>query len=75
MRALVVLGVLLILFGIAALAVQGVTFFTSERVVDAGPFKVDVQKPHTIVLHPVVGLAALAGGAILVVAGSRARAT
>ena len=75
MRALVVLGVLLILFGIAALAVQGVTFFTAERVVDAGPFKVDVQKPHTIVLHPVVGLAALAGGAILVVAGSRARAT
>ena len=35
MRALVVIGVLLILFGIAALAVQGVTFFTSERVVDA----------------------------------------
>jgi hypothetical protein len=75
MRVLVVLGVLLILFGIAALAFQGVTFFTSERVVDAGPFKLDVQKPHTIVFHPVVGLAALAGGAILVVAGSRARAT
>ena len=69
------LGVLLILFGIAALAFQGVTFFTSERVVDAGPFKVDAQKPHTIVFHPVVGLAALAGGAIMVVAGSRARAT
>jgi hypothetical protein len=73
MRALVVIGVLLILFGVAALAVQGITFFTSERVVDAGPFKVDVQKPHTIVFHPVVGLAALAGGAILVVTGSRRR--
>jgi hypothetical protein len=74
MRALVVIGVLLILFGIAALAFQGVTFFTSERVVDAGPLKVDVQKPHTILLHPVVGLAALAGGAVLVAAGSRRRA-
>ncbi len=73
MRPLVVIGVLLILFGIAALAFQGFTFFTSERVVDAGPFKLDVQKPHTIILHPIVGLAALAGGAVMVVAGSRAR--
>jgi hypothetical protein len=73
MRALVVIGVLLILFGIGALAFQGFTFFTAERVVDAGPFKIDVQKPHTIIFHPVVGLAALAGGAVLVVAGSRTR--
>ena len=74
MRALVVIGVLLILFGVVALAFQGFTFFTTERVVDAGPFKVDVQRPHTIVFHPVVGLAALAGGAVLVIAGSRTRA-
>jgi hypothetical protein len=75
MRALVVIGVLLILFGVAALAFQGLTFFTTERVVDAGPFKVDVQRPHTIIFHPVVGLAALAGGAVLVIAGSRSRAS
>jgi hypothetical protein len=73
MRSLIVIGVLLILFGICALAFQGFTFFTQERVVDAGPFKVDVQKPHTIVLHPIVGLAALAGGVVLVLAGSRTR--
>ena len=42
---------------------------------DAGPFKVDVQRPHTIVFHPAVGLAALAGGAVMVLAGSRARAS
>src|SRR3954447_6234400 len=75
MRPLLVIGVLLILFGIAALAFQGVTFFTTERVVDAGPFAIDVHKPHTIVFHPVVGLAALAGGTIMVVAGSRALKT
>jgi len=74
MRALVVIGVLLILFGVVALAFQGFTFFTTERVVDAGPFKVDVQRPHTIIFHPVVGLAALAGGAVLVIVGSRSRA-
>jgi hypothetical protein len=70
-----VIGVLLILFGIVALTVQGFTFFTTDRVVDAGPFAIDVHKPHTIVFHPVVGLAALAGGVVLVLAGSRAHAT
>jgi hypothetical protein len=73
MRPLVFIGVLLVLFGIAALAFQGFTFFTTERVVDAGPFKLDVQKPHTIAFHPIVGLAALAGGAVMIIAGSRAR--
>ncbi len=73
MRALVVIGVLLILFGIVALGFQGFTFFTSERVVDAGPFHVDVQRPHTIIFNPIVGIAALIGGAVLVMAGSRAR--
>jgi hypothetical protein len=73
MRPLILIGVLLILFGICALVFQGFTYFTQERVVDAGPLKVDVQKPHTIVFHPVVGIAAVAGGAVMVVAGSRAR--
>lgn len=71
MRILAIIGVLLILFGILALGFQGVTFFTQERVVDAGPVKVDVAKPHTIVFHPVAGIAALAAGLVLVVVGSR----
>jgi uncharacterized membrane protein HdeD (DUF308 family) len=74
MKALVVIGVLLIVLGILALGFQGVTYFTHERVVDAGPFTVDVQKPHTIILHPLVGIAAVAGGAVMVLAGSLARA-
>jgi uncharacterized membrane protein YidH (DUF202 family) len=74
MRALVVIGVLLILFGIVALVVPGVTFFTTDRAVDAGPFKVDVQRPHTIVFNPIAGIVAVAAGVVMVVAGSRARA-
>jgi hypothetical protein len=75
MRFLVVIGVLLILFGIGALVFQGITFFTTDRVVDAGPFHVDVQKPHTIIFHPLVGIAALASGAVLVLVGARSRAS
>jgi len=73
MRPLVWIGVLLILFGVFALAFQGITFFTTERAVDAGPLKIDVQRPHTIVFHPIAGLAALAGGAVMVAAGRRSR--
>ena len=66
-----VLGILLIVLGIVALCVQGFTFFTTERAVDAGPLKIDVQKPHTIIFNPIVGVAALIAGAILLVAGRR----
>ena len=39
MRLLAIVGLLLIVLGICALVFQGFTFFTTERVVDAGPFK------------------------------------
>jgi hypothetical protein len=71
MRLLMLLGVVLILFGICALVFQGFTFFTHEPVVDAGPFHVDVQKPHTIIFHPLVGVASVGAGVVLVVVGSR----
>jgi len=74
MRALVVIGVLLVLFGILALTVGGFTFFTTDRAVDAGPLKIDVQRPHTIVFNPIAGIVAAAAGAVMIFAGSRPRA-
>src|SRR5262249_5635291 len=71
MRTLTIIGILLICLGILALVFQGFTFFTQERVVDAGPFKVDWQKPHTVILHPIVGIVALAAGVVLLIAGRR----
>ena len=60
------IGVLLVLCGISALLFQGFTFFTTDRVVDAGPFTVDVQKPHTIIFNPIVGIVAVVGGAVMI---------
>ena len=73
MKLLTVIGVLLIALGIFALVFQGITFFTTERVVDAGPFKMDVQRPHTIIFNPIVGVVALVGGVALLIAGRRER--
>lgn len=71
MRALAIIGMLLIIFGIVALSFQGFTFFTHERVLDAGPFKVDAAHPHTIILHPIVGIVSVVAGLVLVLAGRR----
>ncbi len=68
MRAI---GVVLVVLGIIALAVPTFTFFTTERVADAGFFHIDVSRPHTIVLNPIVGGVAVAAGVIMILAARR----
>lgn len=63
------IGLLLVVLGIIALAVPSFTYFTTERVADVGFFKLDLTKPHTVVLNPIVGIAALFAGLVMVVAG------
>ena len=74
MKAATVIGVLLIVLGIIALAYQGITYTTRETVVDIGPIKASVEKEKTIPLPPILGGLALVGGIVLVVVGARSRA-
>jgi uncharacterized membrane protein HdeD (DUF308 family) len=66
-----VIGVILIVIGIVALAYQGITYTTSEKVVDLGPLKVEAKRERTIPLPPVVGVIALVGGIVLVAVSAR----
>jgi uncharacterized membrane protein HdeD (DUF308 family) len=66
-----ILGVILIVLGIVALAYQGITYTTSEKVVDLGPLKVEAKKEKTIPLPPIVGAAAVIGGVVLVMVSRR----
>jgi hypothetical protein len=68
-----IIGLLLIVLGIVALAVPSVTFFTTERVADVGFLAIDMQKPHTLIFNPIVGAVALIAGIILTVASTRSR--
>lgn len=68
------IGVLLIIFGIVALAVGGFSYIDRDKVVDVGPLEVTTEERKTVPLSPIVGIGALAGGIALVVAGSRSRA-
>ena len=65
------IGIALIALGLIALAYQGITYTTREKVVDLGPLKITAQKEKTIPLPPILGGLALAGGIALVVAATR----
>lgn len=71
MRPLVMIGLVLVILGVVALAVPSFTFFTTERVADVGFLKIDMSRPHTIVFNPVVGGIALLAGIVLALVGLR----
>ena len=73
MKPATLIGIVLIVLGVVAFAWQGITYTTTERVVDLGPLKVDAKKEKTIPLPPILGGLALAGGVILVAVGARSR--
>ncbi|MFN7918190.1 MAG: hypothetical protein U0Q55_22800 [Vicinamibacterales bacterium] len=66
-----IIGICLVVLGLVALALGGFSFTTRERVIDAGPLKVDADKEHSIPVTPIAGVAAVVAGLALVVVGSR----
>lgn len=67
-------GILLIVFGIAAFAYQGITYTSRDTVVDLGPLHATAEREHTIPLSPSVGIVGIAAGALLLFVGARSRA-
>jgi hypothetical protein len=71
MKPPVLIGIILIVLGVVALAYQGITYTTREKVLDIGPIEATAEKQKTIPLPPIVGGLALVGGIILVATGAR----
>jgi len=71
MKPIVIVGVVCIVLGLAALAYQGITYTTREKVIDVGPVQVTAEKEHAIWLPPILGVVAVGTGVVLVVVGSR----
>jgi uncharacterized membrane protein YidH (DUF202 family) len=75
MKNYMVIGIILIVVGIAALVYQGVSYTTREKAIDLGPIQVTTEQTRNIPLPPIVGGIALAGGVALLVMGNRRSAT
>jgi hypothetical protein len=71
MKTYTLTGIILIVIGVVALAYQGITYTTREKVVDIGPIQVTADKTRTLPLPPIVGAVALVGGIVLLVMGSK----
>jgi hypothetical protein len=71
MRAITIVGIVLIVIGAVILGYQGITYTTREKVLEVGPVEVRKDTQKTIPLPPIVGGVALAGGIILVIMGAR----
>ncbi len=71
MKTNTLLGIILIVVGIAAFAYQGITYTSREKVVDLGPVEVTAERTKTLPLSPIVGALALAGGVVLLVMGGK----
>ena len=67
------IGIVLIVVGVIALAMGGFSYTTREKVLDLGPIQATTEKRHSIPLSPIVGIAALIGGIAVLAAGSRSR--
>ena len=62
-----ILGVVLIVLGLAGLAWGGFTYTTREKVVDIGPIHATRDQTHTVLLPPLAGAMARVGGIVLLV--------
>ena len=71
MRPAGIVGIILIIIGVIALTLGGISYTKREKVIDAGPLQVSTDKEKTIPLPPVLGGICLVGGIVLVIVGSR----
>ena len=71
MKTYTLTGIILIVIGIVALAYQGITYTTREKVVDIGSIQVTADKTKTFPLPPILGGIALVGGIVLLVMGNK----
>ncbi|MGA3172413.1 MAG: DUF3185 domain-containing protein [Chthoniobacteraceae bacterium] len=74
MKSTALIGVILIILGVAALVYQGITYTKKETVVNIGPIHAEADRTHTIPVPPIMGVVVVAGGIALLVAGSRKQA-
>jgi len=71
MRAGPLIGIILIVVGVVALAFQGITYTTHKKVFQLGNVQATREEHKTVPLPPVLGGLALAGGIVLLIATKR----
>jgi uncharacterized membrane protein YidH (DUF202 family) len=66
-----IVGIILIVIGIIALAYGGFSYTKREKIIDAGPLQVSADREKTVPFPPILGGICLVGGIILVIVGNK----
>jgi hypothetical protein len=73
MKAATLIGIVLVVLGLGALAYQGFSYTSREKILDVGPLEATAETTKTVPIPPIVGGLAVLGGAALLIATSRGR--
>jgi hypothetical protein len=71
MKPVAIVGLLLIVVGLLALAYQGFTYTSRETVLNLGPIHATADRDKTIALPPVFGIGVVGCRVVLLIAGVR----
>jgi hypothetical protein len=59
-------GIVILIVGLLITIFTAFTFFTKEKVVDVGKLEITQDKPHTLKWSPLIGVAVMAFGGVLI---------
>jgi hypothetical protein len=74
MKLITVAGIVLIALGVIGLIYGGLSYTSSENVVDVGSMHVQVDQERQIPFSPIAGAVAVGIGVVLIIFGRRSRA-
>jgi hypothetical protein len=65
-------GIVIVILGLVLTIFTAITFFTRENVVDIGSIKISANKPHHLSWSPLIGIAVMGlGGVLILVSGKK----
>lgn len=70
-KALLLIGVVLVILGVIGLVYEGFTVTHEKKIVDIGPIQASKKEQETIPIPPILAWVAIGGGAVLIFAGLR----
>jgi hypothetical protein len=71
MNGRTIVGIILVVIGLFALAYQGFSYTTQKKVIDIGPIQATKEEHHSVPLPPILGALALLSGVVVVVSDRR----
>jgi hypothetical protein len=64
-------GLVTLIIGVVLTIFTAFTFFTREKVVDIGNLKITANKPHHLTWSPLIGIAVIAVGGVMMLVPSK----